>query len=226
MTALGWDMTLRPSSFVSNPKAVLKKVKNRSIIYLNGRETCKMRQTTKEALAETLTAMLEKRSIDKITVKDIVATCGVNRQTFYYHFQDIYDLMEWALTRSIEKYADQNLLADMDWREKIKLLFHFFYLHRAAMLHGYDATNRMQYERAAVKWVLPLVQLQLENYPQAACVPEEKKAFICQVYSRTIAGLLLEWIEEGMPDERHVRLEDYFLILDGSIGYALDKFKQ
>lgn len=184
-----------------------------------------MRQTTKEALAETLAALLEKRSIDKITVKDIVAECGVNRQTFYYHFRDIYDLMEWALASSIDKYAGQNLSEDMDWQGKIKLLFHYFYLHRAVVLHGYDATNRMQYERAAVKWVSPLVRAQLESYPQAPCVPEDKRAFICQVYSNTIAGLLLEWIEEGMPDERHVRLDDYFLMLDGSIGFILDKFK-
>ena len=58
-----------------------------------------MRQTTKEAIAQAFEGLLEKRSIDKITVKDIVAECGVNRQTFYYHFRDIYDLMEWTLAK-------------------------------------------------------------------------------------------------------------------------------
>ncbi len=184
-----------------------------------------MRQTTKEALAETLEMLLETRNIDKITVKDIVTECGVNRQTFYYHFHDIYDLMEWALADSIEQYAEQSLTAGMDWMEQIRQLFHFFYLHRTVILHGYDATNRMQYERAAIKWVSPLVREKMESYTQAADVDEGRKSFICRVYSRTIAGLLLEWIEEGMPDQRHVRLDDYFIILDGSIGYVLDKFK-
>lgn len=183
-----------------------------------------MRQTTKEAMAETFLDLLERRAIDKITVKDIVTECGVNRQTFYYHFHDIYDLMEWSLARSLEKYAGQSLTVEMDWKERIRQLFHFFYLHRIVILHGYDATNRIQYERLAVKWVSPLVLALLESYPQSAKVAGDKKEFICRVYSRTIAGLLLEWIEEGMPDEQHVRLEDYFLIADGSMGHTLDKF--
>lgn len=183
-----------------------------------------MRQTTKEAIAQALESLLEKRSIEKITVKDIVAECGINRQTFYYHFHDIYGLMEWALTENIEKYAAQNFTGEQDWREKVKLLFHYFYIHRAIILHGYDATNRMQYERVMVKWVLGLIRQRMEEYPQAARVPEEKREFICTVYARGVTALFLEWLEAGMPDERHVKLDDYFTIIDGSFGNALDKF--
>ena len=68
-----------------------------------------MRQTTKEAISEAFCALLSKRTIDKITVKDIVAECGVNRQTFYYHFRDIYDLMEWTLAHNIGDFMAQNL---------------------------------------------------------------------------------------------------------------------
>ena len=183
-----------------------------------------MRQTTKEAIAQAFEGLLEKRSIDKITVKDIVTECGVNRQTFYYHFRDIYDLMEWALAKSIEKYAGLNLSAGMDWQEQIRQLFHFFYLHRTTVLHGYDATNRMQYERVVIKWASQMVRGRIDTYPQAAYVPEEKKEFTAMVYARGCAGFLLEWVEEGMPDERHVRLDDYFIMIDGSIGHVLDKF--
>ena len=48
-----------------------------------------MSVTTKRALAETFKKLLSKRGLNKITVKDIVEDCGVNRQTFYYHFHDI-----------------------------------------------------------------------------------------------------------------------------------------
>lgn len=185
-----------------------------------------MRQTTKEAIAQAFEGLLEKRSIDKITVKDIVAECGVNRQTFYYHFRDIYDLMEWTLAKRTEKYAVLNLSAGTDWQEQIRLLFHFFYLHRTTILHGYDATNRMQYERVVIKWVSQMVRERLDAYPQAGKVPDEKKAFIAKVYARGCAGFFLEWVEEGMPDERHVQLNDYFIIIDGSIDHALDKFQK
>ena len=156
-----------------------------------------MRHTTKEALAEAFEGLLEKRSIDKITVKDIVTECGVNRQTFYYHFRDIYDLMEWALVKVIETYAGPNFSVDKDWQEQIKQLFHLFYLHRTVLLHGYDATNRMQYERVVIKWVTQMMRGRIDTYPQAAQVPEEKGSPRClrKLYQVTREGL-----------ERHVAL--------------------
>lgn len=183
-----------------------------------------MRQTTKQAIAESFETLLAVRSIEKISVKDIVTECGINRQTFYYYFHDIYDLMEWALAEKIERYANQSFAAAGDWQAKVKLLFHFFYLNRPVILHGYDATNRMQYERIMMRWIVKLVQQRMEMYPQVSRVPQEKREFICMVYARGITALFLEWVEAGMPDERHVQLDDYFIILDGSMENALDKF--
>ncbi|WP_281550141.1 TetR family transcriptional regulator, partial [Murimonas intestini] len=54
-----------------------------------------MSQTTKRALAASLKKLLLEKPLDKITVIDIVEDCEVNRQTFYYHFKDIFDLIEW-----------------------------------------------------------------------------------------------------------------------------------
>ncbi len=53
-----------------------------------------MSQTTKRALANSLKSLMAKKPLDKITVTDIAKDCGVNRQTFYYHFKDIFDLIE------------------------------------------------------------------------------------------------------------------------------------
>ena len=55
-----------------------------------------MSQVTKRALAASLIKLLSQKPLDKVTVKDIIEDCGVNRQTFYYHFKDIYDLVEWS----------------------------------------------------------------------------------------------------------------------------------
>ena len=56
-----------------------------------------MTLSTKLALAGSLKHLLQKKFLDDITVKEIVEDCAVNRQTFYYHFQDIYDLLHWFL---------------------------------------------------------------------------------------------------------------------------------
>ena len=54
-----------------------------------------MVNTTRQAIAESLKHLLLKKPINKITIKDIIEDCHISRMTFYYHFNDIYDLVEW-----------------------------------------------------------------------------------------------------------------------------------
>ena len=53
---------------------------------------------TKRAIKSTFLELLNQKTLDKITVKDIVETCGINRNTFYYYYADIYDLLEQLFT--------------------------------------------------------------------------------------------------------------------------------
>ena len=65
-----------------------------------------MSQTTKRALEDSLKRMLLKKSLDKITISDIAEDCGINRMTFYYHFKDIYDLVEWSCIEDAARALD------------------------------------------------------------------------------------------------------------------------
>ena len=69
-----------------------------------------MPQMTKQTLANSLTAFLQKKALSKITIKDIVDDCGVNRQSFYYHFQGVDGLVDWIFHSDLESldYFDKN----------------------------------------------------------------------------------------------------------------------
>ena len=72
-------------------------------------------QNTKSMLAETLILLLEKKSLSKITVSELVNLCEMNRKTFYYHFSDVYDLFEWYLNEEMQKVIDNvNPLKDIN----------------------------------------------------------------------------------------------------------------
>ena len=62
-----------------------------------------MSQMTKRALVASLKDLLAEKPLDKITVTDLTEHCGVNRMTFYYHFKDIYDLVEWSCQEDAAK---------------------------------------------------------------------------------------------------------------------------
>ena len=69
-----------------------------------------MSQMTKRALAASLKNLLLQKPLNKITINDIAEDCGISRMTFYYHFKDIYDLVEWTCAedaaRALEGFRD------------------------------------------------------------------------------------------------------------------------
>ena len=188
-----------------------------------------MRQSTKQALSDTFKALLETQTIDKITVKDIVTKCGVNRQTFYYHFRDIYDLMEWTLETDIRVYlSDISELSkdsvNTEWKESIYHLYRFLRSRKKLILHAYDPINKMYYENFLLKFFTPVIDYRISLCDSVSDVPEEKRAFVSKAYTWICLDLLLEWLEHGMPNEHKIQLDDYLTLVDGSLDAALERF--
>ena len=67
---------------------------------------------TKAIIADTLHTMMQRKNIDKITVTELVEACNISRQTFYYHFQDILEVVEWSVRQALQRALDQSLAAD------------------------------------------------------------------------------------------------------------------
>ena len=105
-----------------------------------------MSQLTKYALEQSLKKLLRERPLDKITIKDLVEDCGVNRQTFYYHFQDIYDLIAWSLNTEIDELLKSSDAQNSDLKKQLSRVFSYFEDNRQIILNGFDSVNHMQYE--------------------------------------------------------------------------------
>ena len=81
-----------------------------------------MSDITKRAISASLKKLLLTKSLNKITIQDITDDCGINRQTFYYHFADIYDLVEWTCIEDAEKVLKENKTYDT-WQEGFLAVF-------------------------------------------------------------------------------------------------------
>ena len=62
-----------------------------------------MSKLTKNSLEQSLKNLLKTKPLNRITINDLVEDCGISRMTFYYHFQDIYDLVEWSCLEDAKK---------------------------------------------------------------------------------------------------------------------------
>ncbi|MCC8047607.1 MAG: TetR/AcrR family transcriptional regulator C-terminal domain-containing protein [Oscillospiraceae bacterium] len=180
---------------------------------------------TKQCIAQALMELLEEKSIEKITVTEIVEKCGVNRQTFYYHFADIYALLEWSFSKTLTELPECHSLAEDDWEGTLRALLQWLNEHRSTVLHGYSAADRAYYVRILQKVTSPKVMAWLEESPLAPQVPDEKKQFVCRTFSHVIINYIVEWIEEGMPEHSDT-LDDCITLFAEFREYALGCFAE
>src|SRR5699024_11835415 len=88
----------------------------------------------KRQIANTLLQLLEKKSLEKITVKELVALCGISRQTFYYHFEDVLDVVDWWTRQGAQQLMEESMRTD-DPRKALRLFVDYTTEHRRTLQH-------------------------------------------------------------------------------------------
>ena len=183
-----------------------------------------MSQVTKRALEQSLKNLLLKKPLTKITVGDITDDCGINRMTFYYHFKDIYDLVEWSCLEDAKRALEEKKTYDT-WQQGLLQIFKAVQENKPYILNVYRCVHREQVE----KYLQPLVdQLLLNVINEEAVgitVRDEDKQFIAQVYSYMFIGLMLDWIKDDMREDPQQIVEKFSKLIKGSVSVALSRFK-
>ena len=183
-----------------------------------------MSQVTKRALEQSLKNLLLKKPLTKITVSDITDDCGINRMTFYYHFKDIYDLVEWSCLEDAKQALEEKKTYDT-WQQGLLQIFKAVQENKPFILNVYRCVHREQVE----KYLQPLVdQLLLNVINEEAAgitVRDEDKQFIAQVYSYMFIGLMLDWIKDNMRENPKQIVEKLSKLIKGSVSVALSRFK-
>lgn len=183
-----------------------------------------MKELTKTEIAKTFLNLLDRKPIGRITIKEICTECDINRQTFYYHFQDIYDLCFWITERNLRTYIEESCVDRSDTKKYLYVLFEYFLKSKNRICHAYDAMNRVQYESLFKERAKPIIMQRLLSYDEAKRVESDDIDFLASFYTLSLSGLFIKWVEEGLPDEYHVRLDNYCMIVDGSMKTLLLKF--
>ena len=156
-----------------------------------------MAQFTKKAILDSFVELISERPFDKITVKDIVTRCGVNRNTFYYYFSDIYDVLDSVLIEETEKNID--ITEDATFYETYSKAASVIIEYRAAVIHVYNSRNRDIIEKYLHNTTEYLVGLFVKKYSKDHKLTEDDREYITSFYSYSIVGIVSRWIGDGMP---------------------------
>ncbi len=155
---------------------------------------------TKKAIIDSFLKLASKKPFDKITVRDIVDDCGINRTTFYYYYQDIYAILE----ELIEEFFKPVAAAPEDiagWAEAFERFSEFGKNHKKAVKNtylslGYDEAERYVYA-ACGRYLREFVR---------SCAPgtgagEKEIAFVEVFFRKAMFGTIAEWIKHDFKGD-------------------------
>ncbi len=182
---------------------------------------------TKKLLADGLKELLKKKTLDKITVKELVAICGVNRQTFYYNFQDIYELLEWIFVEEGERLKKET--EEMtDWRERLQVVINELNNEetRRLILNAFYSVNPMQIDKFMQNYFRPSVEEIITENIRDVDISEENREFMIRMYDLFFVDLVMRWIQSGMEmSEMTGDIEKIISVMTGSSVYIAQGLK-
>lgn len=183
-----------------------------------------MSQTTKRALEASLKNLLLKKPLDKITINDIAEDCGVNRMTFYYHFRDIYDLIEWACVEDASRALNGKKTYDT-WQQGFLQIFDAVLANKPFIMNVYHSVSREQVEIYLYKLTYDLLIGVVEEQARGMAVRAEDKQFIADFYKFAFVGLMLDWIRKDMREEPRQIVDRLSTLVHGNIRLALNLYR-
>ena len=179
-----------------------------------------MVKNTKQVLGDTLKELLKEKPIDRVTVKELVEKCGYNRQTFYYHFYGVDDLLAWVFEQDANKALPETINSDTvadGWRECVVIYFKYLKDNASTVLNVYQSGKRsymIDYFRTRLKGVIQ----QFANLATADMnVSWEDMEFVVDFYTQTVTGLIVMWMENNLVLPPLYTEERCLKALDGTI---------
>ena len=183
-----------------------------------------MSQITKRALEQSLKNLLLKKPLTKITVSDIADDCGINRMTFYYHFKDIYDLVEWSCLEDAKRALDEKKTYET-WQQGLLQIFEAVEENKPFILNVYRCVHREQVENYLQPLVDQLLLGVINEETGNMTIRDEDKQFIAQIYSYIFIGLMLDWIKDDMREDPQPLVDRLARLIKGSMSEALLRFR-
>lgn len=183
-----------------------------------------MSQVTKRAIEASLKNLLLKKPLDKITVRNITEDCGINRMTFYYHFKDIYDLVEWSCMEASKRALNGKKTYDT-WQQGFLQILKAVLDNKPFIVNVYRSVSREQVEIYLYQLTYALLIDVVEEKSKDMPICPEDKEFIANFYKFAFVGLMLDWIKHDMKEEPQEMVNRLSLLVSGTITTALNRYR-
>lgn len=171
---------------------------------------------TKKGIRATFLELLEQKPLSRITVKNLVEACGINRNTFYYYYRDLYDLIDDIFNSEADKVLFQNPIHG-HWQDGCLQSMHYLMAHQMIIHNVFNSIELEAIKAYMLKFTRKLLRTFCESIDKNKDVPDSDKEFIARFYSHAFVGTFLDWIRGGMSQPPEEVIGIMVRMLNGSI---------
>ena len=181
-----------------------------------------MSQATKRALASALKKLMEKNTLDKISVKDITDLCGLNRQTFYYHFHDTYALLEWLYLDDTKDIREKVYNPDSEF-DKYNLILEYITDNKSMVINTFRSFSEDYIMGMLKGWMKPIILEIVRDHIGYISSLSSDLDFIADLYSYSLIGLVFDWVKHDLDKSRLPLFTKYTRNLTGYLELLSEK---
>ena len=169
---------------------------------------------TKQAIKASFLKLLNEQPLSKITVRSIVEECGINRNSFYYHYQDIPALIEEIITESADRLIQKYPRID-SLEECVDTAVHSMLSRRKAILHIFNSVSRDVYEQYLMRCCSYIVTTYCDTAFAGSPMHAEDRQLLHRFLTWELFGASLDWVSRGMPEDALQELHRILSLFDG-----------
>jgi probable dihydroxyacetone kinase regulator len=182
-------------------------------------------EMTKQLMANSLKKLMLEKPLNKISIRELVEDCGVNRQTFYYHFQDIYGLLEWILEKEVLSIIDDNDKF-LTWQEAGLYLLKYMEDNSTILLCALNSLGRSAIKTFLYSDVKNVATKYITHIASDLDVLEEDFNHVVHYFTVCFGSLLEDWLSRGSKGSPEELIDILDTIVSGTARTALERFAE
>lgn len=182
-----------------------------------------MADITKQALANSLEELLKHKRLDRITIQEIVDGASVNRQTFYYHFADIFALTRYmVMDRYSKAMEDAGLNCNFFSKASLETFLDIVKGNKMVTLNIYKGMDELHLKRALHEMLDPDIESEVKRI-SGGRLSEADIKFAVAFFSSGYYGIFLEWINDDLDEVCGKRMLSMLFVLEDSLKLLVEK---
>lgn len=179
---------------------------------------------TKYLLAINLKQLMKKTSFNKITVRMLTDASGINRQTFYYHFKDMLDLLSWMFQEETLGLVSSFEIAS--WQDGLRVILHYVQDNAEVCLNALHSLGHKQLRTFFYEDFYRLYTQLFSTITQNLDVDNDFKDFMCNLLIYGSEGLVVNWLENGMKETPEQLSSWLSILLDGKLRLVFESYAE